>query len=426
MSIIVRRPIDERLLLEHMIRKRDYAGNLTYVSAYKEQDSQRVSFPLCSALKHGFTPKLHKTAQRKAWDFKGTFRSPEQSAAFDAALKYLNDSHACILSLHVGFGKTFLALKLAAHIGLKTLIVVPTSKKVLQCQWHDEILRFMPDARVELLSSKSVLGDDCASDIFIASAHCVSKIWKKLTFIPFVIVDELHLVLSPKGFHCLLHLFPFFLLGLSATPYRLDGSNELVELFFGKAQVEKKLKRDYLVWVIQTAFKFKIHKTEKGKLNWGAILSEQANHEQRNRRIAQIVCENRGTKFLILCKCVDQIKILAQNCREGGVAVQAVYEDISPVKDERTLIGTVKKLGTGFSDSSFKGLIIAADVQDYFIQYFGRVLRDPADCPVIYDIVDDNHVMRKHFKARREIYVESGGKLEIIAETSLESTASSS
>lgn len=398
------------LILSHMVRTENYTKEISYIRAYQELKSDLISFPVNSAITHGYFPSLPKGAQRTTWDFRGDFRAPEQSKAFSEALDYLNKKHVCILSLHVGFGKTFLALKLAAHIGLKTLIIVPTSKKILQTQWKEEIERFIPKANIQLLSSKTKV--DRSADIFIAGSHCILNIWPQLTFIPFCIVDELHLVLSKKGFACLLHIFPYFLLGLSATPFRLDGSNDLVELFFGSSQVERTLKRNYTVKTIFTPFTFKMQKTESGQLNWGAVLGDQANHEERNEMIARIICAYKNIKFLVLCKRVDQIKELSEKCRQGGVAVQAVYEDISPQKDEKTLVGSIQKLGTGFSDCSFKGLIIAADVQDYFIQYFGRVLRDPQDCPLVFDIVDNNAVMMKHFKEREKVYVNSGGKLQ--------------
>jgi superfamily II DNA or RNA helicase len=209
------------------------------------------------------------------------------------------------------------------------------------------------------------------------------------------------------------------MLGLSATPYRLDGSNKLIELFFGANQVFKKLSRDYTVNVIYTPFQFKMEKTERGTINWGAILNQQAVCEERNDLIADIICTNKSIKFLVLCKRVDQIKELSQKCRERGIAVQAVYQDIAPQKDSRTLIGSIQKLGTGFSDNTFRGLIIAADVQDYFIQYFGRVLRAPDTCPAIYDLIDDNQIMRQHFAERRAIYESSGGTLKTVRASSL-------
>lgn len=398
------------LLLSLMIKRKEYNGTIAYITTYTKFKGNVYSIPMAFGVKIGARPKTIPF-DRKAYGLEGTFISDDQKTAFDDTLARLASHRTSILGVHVGFGKTFLAIALIAHIGVKTLIIVPTSKKVLQNQWRSEVEKFIPGARVQLLQATTKIDSSC--DVFIIGSHTVSRLARDLQFIPFVIVDELHLVLSSKGYENLLCIFPQYMLGLSATPYRLDGFNELVELFFGAFQVEKKLKRDYQVNVIFTPFKFKIEKTENGKLNWGSILNQQAIHEERNQLIADLICKNSNLKFLVLCKRVDQIKELSQKCREGGVGVQAVYGDIAPVKDRRTLVGSIQKLGVGFSDSSFNALIIASDVQDYFIQYFGRVLRRPDACPLIYDLVDDLGCIRKHYKAREEIYKTSGGKLKL-------------
>ena len=398
------------LLLSLMVQKVEYNKTITYIKAYEEFGARKVAIPLAFSIEKNIPTLQPKFSLRRTlWPFEGDFNSAEQKCAFDDVLARLDARKTCILSVHVGFGKTFIALKLAAFIGLKTLIIIPTSKKVLQPQWCEEAARFIPSARVQLLQTRTEIDTSC--DVFVIGSHTVSKIAGKLRFIPFIIVDELHLVLSSEGYKNLLHVQPKYLLGLSATPYRLDGSNKLIELFFGTYQVSKQLKRTYQVSVIMTPYNFKLEKTTEGTVNWGAVLNQQAEHADRNKLIADIICANRDLKFLVLCKRVKQIRELAQKCREGGISVQAVFEDIPPARDARTLIGSVQKLGVGFSDSSFGALILAADVQDYFIQYFGRVLRSPDACPTVYDVVDDCGLMKKHFKTRKEVYDKTGGRL---------------
>jgi superfamily II DNA or RNA helicase len=83
-----------------------------------------------------------------------------------------------------------------------------------------------------------------------------------------------------------------------------------------------------------------------------------------------------------------------------------IYEN-----NARILLTTVSKCGVGFDDPRLNAMILAADVENYFIQYLGRVFRSEETRPIIYDIVDTNFVLEKHWKTRREIYKKYGGEI---------------
>ena len=52
---------------------------------------------------------------------------------------------------------------------------------------------------------------------------------------------------------------------------------------------------------------------------------------------------------------------------------------------------------------------MASDIQAYFIQYLGRVFRRKDVIPIVFDIVDKNPILERHFKVRRATYLEHGG-----------------
>ena len=406
MASIIRNP-PETLLLSLMVKKTDNK----YLQAYNQISANKYSVPMATS-----PPTSVAITSATSVSFLGNLRE-EQTQIYNEMLTTLTSTRTCILSVHVGFGKTVLAIKCCAELGLKTLIIIPTSKKILEHQWKEEIDRFIPNANTQILTSKSEISP--TSLVHIIGSFTIAKLAQKLAVAAaelkwFVIVDELHLVLSEKGFKNLLYIFPQYMLGLSATPYRLDGSNKLVELFFGQTQVYKKLNRKYTVHAIFTKFTFELKQTTAGRLNWGDVLNQQAESPERNKYIAKIVCSNPYLKFLILCKRVVQIQAVAQECKNSGVEIQAVHDSMKPARDARSLIGSVQKLGVGFSDSTFDALIIAADIQDYFIQYFGRILRTMDKTPIIFDIVDNCGVMFAHYNVRKEIYKDSGGTLHSI------------
>ena len=56
-------------------------------------------------------------------------------------------------------------------------------------------------------------------------------------------------------------------------------------------------------------------------------------------------------------------------------------------------------------------MILASDIQAYFIQYLGRCMRTEKGEPLIFDIVDKNPILEKHFKVRKAVYLEHGGSV---------------
>ena len=59
------------------------------------------------------------------------------------------------------------------------------------------------------------------------------------------------------------------------------------------------------------------------------------------------------------------------------------------------MIGTCQKVGTGFNHPKLDTLILAADIQQYFIQYLGRIFRVKKGEPMVFDLVDNNNILKK-------------------------------
>ena len=84
------------------------------------------------------------------------------------------------------------------------------------------------------LAIKSGVSQNEDWDILIANVINVPK--QDKTFysdVGLVIVDEIHTICTNSFSKSLLHLFPRYLIGLSATPFRTDGMDKILELFCG-------------------------------------------------------------------------------------------------------------------------------------------------------------------------------------------------
>ena len=167
------------------------------------------------------------------------------------------------------------------------------------------------------------------------------------------------------------------------------------------------------MYKIQTSFVPTVEFAKNGKINWGVILDTQASDTQRNEMIISLVKLFPDRVFLILCKRVNQGQYLVKRLEEEGedvtslIGKQQEYEEKS-----RILVGTSSKAGTGFDHPRLDAMILASDIQAYFIQYLGRCMRTEKGEPLIFDIVDKNPILDRHFKVRRATYLEHGGSIK--------------
>lgn len=354
------------------------------------------------------TSNVSSSYPRADFDFIGSLR-PEQIEIIRRAFGILREHSSLILATHVGFGKTILSIYIMSQIKLKTVIVVDLV--VLMDQWKSAIEKVLSNARVHIIPSGESL-DFSKYDIFIVNLVNIDKIKSSVHQIGLLIADEIHSLLSEKGCTKLLYFTPKYLLGLSATPYREDESQALFDLFFDpRAIIFKPLLKSHKVYRIDTGIKIDMPKTKTGLIDWGAILKQQIVPE-RSKIIADIIIKNPRLTFLVLCKRVDQIKAVSLEL-EGKIKFEAVYGSTKVKSDSlpRVLIGTFKKLGKGFDRADFNALILASDIQRYFIQALGRVFRNPSVEPIIFDLVDDNFILKKHFEERARVYKEAGGTI---------------
>ncbi len=78
-------------------------------------------------------------------------------------------------------------------------------------------------------------------------------------------------------------------------------------------------------------------------------------------------------------------------------------------KNCKVLIGTSAKIGTGFDFDKLDTLLLAADVVEYYIQFIGRIMRKDDVNPIIFDLVDNNKTLQKHYSERLKVYKKHGG-----------------
>lgn len=355
-------------------------------------------------------------------NFVGTLRE-EQKAIKDEAINNLNMYNACLISAYPGFGKTCTSIYITSKIKLQTLIII--NRLVLMKQWEEAIKKFCinvtvvcADTKMRVQKSpnkkqKKTEDEELPPDYIIINAINIPKMGKDFfKNVGVVIVDEAHLIMSQVLSKGLFYVFPRYIIGLSATPYRSDGMDKLLTLYFTDKKIIRTLKRNHTVFKVETGFTPEVEYDRNGKVIWGHILEQQCMNPQRNGMIINIIQNHPTRIFLVLSKRIEQAQYLYDRLKEGNENVSLLIGSKTTFdKDARILIGTSSKIGVGFDHSRMDALLLASDLEQYFIQYLGRVFRTEDVEPIIFDLVDNNSILKRHFSTRKGVYIESGGKI---------------
>jgi superfamily II DNA or RNA helicase len=330
-------------------------------------------------------------------------------------MKQLNLWGSCLLSVYPGFGKTIISIRLACKIRLKTLIII--NKVILLRQWEDSIREFVADpVRVRVLTpGRPITDNDTDADFYLVNAMNVYKMDLSGLSIGLVIVDECHLIMTSVFSYSLTFLTPRYLIGLSATPYRSDGFDRLLDLYFGTDRIHRRLYREHEVLVIQTGYRLDFEE-KNGKIVWNSLLHSQMVHEERNRKILCLVQNHPNRNVLVLCKRIEHVRLLNDEMRRNGIATSTLIGNQSTFDpDCRVLLASIQKAGTGFSFPKLDMLILACDCEEYYVQYMCRVMRTPEVIPIIVDIVDEHPSLKRHFRTRKKVYEDAGGTIRYLS-----------
>jgi hypothetical protein len=363
------------------------------------------------------TPPHHPPSS--GYKFSGKMKE-NQLTIRDKCLKKLNKYNSLLLSLCTGGGKTVLGIYLMYKIGLKSCILA--HRKFLIDQWKQRISEFAPTARVQILNTKTKIDPD--ADIYIMNIDSVHKReYNCFSHVGVLVIDEAHIACSPVRIKSFFKFTPRYMICLTATPdERSDKLDmQMFDLYVGKnSRVHRSLWREHNVYKYDTNFFPIIKYSRMGRLDWTDILGQQAENEKRNNCIVDVISKFKHVNFIVLCKRVIQAKYLHKELLSRGDSVDIYTGEHKYFNfNTRVLISSFSKTGLGFdwvpTSSDGKpldmGLIMASDVEAYFLQYLGRVFRSDKS-PIVIDFVDKFGPMVNHWKTRSKHYVATGGIIQ--------------
>lgn len=311
------------------------------------------------------------------------------------------EQRCAYLSLMCGGGKTMLATKLFAEMGLVTAVL--TDATTIFPQWV-KVLKETTNARIcEVKTPVDVLPD---ADIYVMMVGACKKMHPRaLEPIKLLLVDEAAYFATHTRIPAMLNFTPAYVVGLCAEIKRTDGMHYFLPLFFGPKVIRRISDKPFTVYRVETTFKPVVQTTRyKGSLDWNMVLDSIANNEERNKKIVELCRSLPDSKIIIGTKRKDQARYLYNALIEAKESAALLIESMKSFPQCRVLVGIYSKMGKGvdvknlcedWEGEVFDVAIIAADLCNPE-QFVGRVFRHAN--PIVYHLVDDFSTLRKHFE----------------------------
>ena len=357
-----------------------------------------------------------------AADFKGS-PYPYQTDIINSFLAAGSNGLICV---PCGKGKTFMALKIAASLGKRFLVVV--DKEFLMNQWRGEMSALLPGLRIGILQGPKCEVDAAEYDCTICMIQTLcGKDYTEQTFqeYGFTIFDECHHLAAQHFSKTLQKVQTKCMLGLSATPTREDGLTKVFFWFLGKPVYwEKQREPDPTVGVISVLIKsdeveYNTVPTDwRGETVMARLLTNVLGCSERTDEIVRRIvglCADAGRRVLVLSERIGHLNeierrvamvdpMLTMSYYIGGMK-EKVREDGAATA--RILLASYAMASEAMNIKTLNTVILASP-RKHVEQSTGRILRvRPSErvvIPLIVDIVDVHPMYRGQWKKRLTYY----------------------
>jgi superfamily II DNA or RNA helicase len=363
--------------------------------------------------------------------FAGSLRE-NQVPVVNAYLKYVESSPcgsaAGLLELPCAYGKTILSLYICAKLHKKTLIIV--HKEFLLNQWVERIQQFLPNTRIGRIQGQIIDIDD--KDIVIAMLQSLSqKEYPTSIFETFglTIIDEVHHISSEVFSRALFKLVTKYMLGLSATMNRKDGTTRVFKMFLG--EVVYKGKRDEEHAVCVRGIEYNSAKDQdftevtldfRGNVQYSTMISKLCCYNHRSEFILRILrdmfVENPNQQIMILAHNKNLLKYLHDAVKTREIAEGSVGYYVGGMKEhalketegKRVVIATYSMAAEALDIKTLTTLIMATPKTD-IEQAVGRILREKHGTPIVVDIIDVHAPFQNQWTKRKQFYKKQNYKI---------------
>jgi len=252
--------------------------------------------------------------------------------------------------------------------------------------------------------------------------HYITQDW--LNVIGTLVIDESHTFCSNSRVPALLATSPLYCITCSATPIRDDGMHVMIEAISGTDRIIKISQKPFNVIRYNTGFDPEMPVNYDGMPNWNKLVTMMCEDPERNNLIIELVKAHvNKDKILILTTRKEHVLLLHGLISALGIKCDYMTGTKKTYSDSNVLVGTIKKIGTGFDEESacadYNGiriarLILVVSIKSVALleQVAGRVFR--SQFPEIDYLVDDNNISDKHFKKSRNWFESRKGNINVM------------
>jgi superfamily II DNA or RNA helicase len=348
---------------------------------------------------------------------------PEQRLGVEeVARKFRTGALGGILRAVPGWGKTVASCAIIEEMKVPTLVVV--HKDFLLNQWKERILEFLPEAKIGLVRQN--MCDYTGKHIVIAMVHSLAGRqypdslyqWPGL-----VITDECHRI-GAATWSPVPAKFPAkWRLGVSATPRRKDGADNVFTYHIGRllfaAQEKRMIPKVRRVWT-----NFRVVKTDRFNPNLAPrslLIRFLTKSRSRNRLIIDQLKKavQAGRKVLVLSERLEHLsaleglllKEMKADPPTTGYYVGGMSEDERKESEKQQVIFATKQYAAeGLDIPPLDTLFLTTPMSDVE-QAVGRILRPfhGKKDPIVVDFVDTKVKKFKKTASYRDKYYKQLG-----------------
>lgn len=309
-----------------------------------------------------------------------------------------------------GSGKTYLAAFDARNFGAKRLLYIVH---------RESILKDAKDSFVKVFGAERTYGfytgneNSLEADFIFATSNMLGRhldSFKKDEF-DYIIYDEVHHIVAETGKKIFEYFEPEFILGLTATPERMD-NQDIFTLFDQNVPFELRL-RDAINNDLVVPFHYYgirdqlVDYSSKDKMTIAKNIAEQNNIEFIKSQIEKYRKPGEKLKCIAFCTNIQSCRLMAEELYEEGyhtisltgindtgVRIKA-FKDLQDENNLLEIICTVDILNEGVDIPQVNMVLFLrpTESQTVFIQQLGRGLRKypGKDYVTVLDFIGNNY-----------------------------------
>lgn len=311
-----------------------------------------------------------------------------------------------IIQANPGSGKTIISIYVIASIKKKTFILVHRNNLIQQ--WTDGFLEYTNISKDEIGSiTSNNFKEALKKSIIVCTDQTFISLLKRKreeflielnnSNIGIFIADEVHTsVGAPTFAECSIHIPSKIVFGLSATPYRWDGNEDIIKYHLGEIYTSKEKSSTMDAKVTVLLFNFGFLPKSNYYLYYGGFFQKSRYLTiLKNSKIFMNVCyslinkfSNEGRNILLVGERIKLLELIFKNIKTANKGMFVGSAKLDKISDQVTLT-TPGKSRDGI-DYVIKDCLILTSPISNIEQMTGRILRikEGKIQPILIDMVD--------------------------------------